>query len=113
MLEIGQLKLDSVNGNVGQLKMKKQIKIWIFVISILIILFLISLFIINGRFMTFGGVNYFFMPFPIKVTSCGSSMEASLNCTYPWVWLGISLSIIFWILVVFLSYKTASRIFKD
>ena len=95
-----------------QNKMRKTIGVLVFVISILIIFFLISLFIINSGFTNIGGANYFFMPFPVKVTSCGTFEEAYKNCEYPWLPWGILLSVLFWILVIFLAYKIGMKIFK-
>jgi len=75
------------------------------VITIIILIILIQLILVF--FSNIGGVNYFRMPFPIKVTSCGTSSSDYTNCSFPFVLWGIIASILFWII----AYMIISAIF--
>lgn len=78
-------------------------------IIITIILFIVSSFVTNTLFANIGGYNAIYLPLPVKTTSCGSSPEAYINCTYPIIWWGIIANIILWIVVFIMSY----RLLKD
>lgn len=56
-----------------------------------------------------GGVNYRYLPFPVKVTSCGSSYNVYSNCTYPYIWWGIWASIIFWVIIFGIAYVIGKK----
>lgn len=92
--------------------MNRTLKVWIAVIITLLIIFFIIEFLVNALFSNIGGVNYLYMPFPMKVTFCGSAPQAFLNCTYPWVLWGLITSIIFWILLIYLTYKYYNKKFN-
>ena len=74
--------------------MNRKLKIWIFTLVTLAILIIITLVIGEFFLSNIGGVNYLFLPFQVKMTSCGSSEQAFTNCTYPLLWKGIIFSVI-------------------
>lgn len=67
-------------------------------ILITIVLFILIC-ILASSWVNFGGYNYIRIPFPAKVTSCGTSLQALESCTYPVIWGGVVLDIIFWLAV--------------
>ena len=82
-------------------------------IFVVVLFFLVYLFWSPYYHGNIGGVNKLYLPFPVKVTSCGTSYDSYTNCTYPLIWWGILVSILFWIVVVALIYKIARNIIKD
>ena len=64
---------------------------------------------VNNIFANIGGANYIFLPFPIKVTSCGSAPDVYRSCTYPYIWSGIITSIIFWIIILMIVYMLSKK----
>lgn len=59
-----------------------------------------------------GGVNKLYLPFPVKIISCGSSFENYLSCTYPFIWSGIIYSAVFWIIIILAVYKLTKKLIK-
>lgn len=59
---------------------------------------------VNYSHANIGGVNYRYLPFPVQMTSCGSSYDKYSTCAYPYIWWGIVASVVFWIIVLGISY---------
>lgn len=57
----------------------------------------------------FGGVNYRYFPFPVRVTSCGSSYDAYSTCTHPYIWWGIIASAAFWVVILIIAYMIGKK----
>jgi hypothetical protein len=93
--------------------MNNKTKSIIITLILVIILFFFVWGLMSNYNANIGGVNKLYLPFPIKITSCGSSYDLYTNCTYPLIWLGIIESVIFWIVVISLSYIITRRIIKD
>ena len=76
------------------------------------IVFFLIIYVFAGTFFkSIGGTNYLYIPFPVKVISCGTSLDPFSDCTYPLVWWGIAASLIFWLVAILLFYKLSKKIF--
>ena len=78
--------------------MKKIISIFIVLIGLAITAF------VNYSNVRVGGPTYAYLPFPVQQTGCGDALAQMNSCTYSFIWWGIILSVIFWILVFVGAY---------
>ena len=68
--------------------------------TIFLFICIVLSFLVDNLFTSIGGIDYFYFPFPMKVTTCGSALGANLSCEYPYVWWGLFASIFFWLIVI-------------
>jgi hypothetical protein len=78
------------------------------IISVLVVLFAIIISVLADAFFhKTGELSYISFPFPIQVDSCGSAIGTV--CSYPYVWWGILLSVIFWAVIIGIAYIVGKK----
>ena len=80
-------------------------------VTVVIAAYIVTM-LVNSMYANIGGINYRYLPFPVKIISCGSSYNSYSTCTYPYIWWGIIASVTFWIIILTIAYILARKKLK-